>query len=86
MIRYWGRIASTLITACWCAIPASATTIGYWRFESDGDFSDGSGLGLPVAKSIVDAHRGKISIESAPGQGTTVTIDLPPAQRIRSAA
>jgi signal transduction histidine kinase len=37
----------------------------------------GAGLGLPVAKGIVDAHRGEISVESHPGQGTTVRVRLP---------
>lgn len=37
----------------------------------------GSGLGLSIAKQIVDAHGGAISIESDIGAGTTVTVVLP---------
>ncbi len=37
----------------------------------------GSGLGLPIAKWIAEAHNGTISIASAPNRGTTVTIGLP---------
>lgn len=37
----------------------------------------GSGLGLPVARSIVRAHGGTLSIDSAPGSGATFTIALP---------
>jgi len=37
----------------------------------------GSGLGLPTAKRLVEAHRGQISIACPPGGGTTVTIHLP---------
>jgi two-component system, OmpR family, sensor histidine kinase ArlS len=39
----------------------------------------GSGLGLSIVKSIVDAHGGEISIESTPENGTHVTIFLPKA-------
>lgn len=38
---------------------------------------DGVGLGLPVAKSIVEAHGGTISIDSRDNQGTTVSVFLP---------
>jgi signal transduction histidine kinase len=37
----------------------------------------GTGLGLAVAKKIVDEHEGSISVRSAPGDGTAFTIRLP---------
>ena len=37
----------------------------------------GAGLGLAIAAAIVDAHDGALEIESAPGQGTTVSIEFP---------
>lgn len=42
----------------------------------------GMGLGLAIAKSIVDAHKGKIRVESKVGTGTTFTIHLPALQEI----
>lgn len=38
---------------------------------------DGSGLGLPMAKAIVEAHDGTIALASVQGQGTTVSVSLP---------
>ncbi len=37
----------------------------------------GTGLGMVVVKSIVEAHGGSLLVESAPGEGTTVTIRIP---------
>lgn len=37
----------------------------------------GLGLGLALVKNIVEAHRGKITLDSSPGQGTTFFIHLP---------
>jgi two-component system cell cycle sensor histidine kinase PleC len=37
----------------------------------------GSGLGLPLARSLVEMHGGNLSFRSAEGAGTTVTISLP---------
>jgi signal transduction histidine kinase len=45
----------------------------------------GSGLGLPTARKIIEAHGGTIDIESAPGRGTKVTIWLPAPPRLPTA-
>jgi signal transduction histidine kinase len=37
----------------------------------------GLGLGLAVARAIVDAHGGELRLESAEGQGTTARVRLP---------
>ena len=39
----------------------------------------GSGLGLAIVKHIVEAHRGRMSVESEPGKGSTFAIHLPVA-------
>jgi len=38
----------------------------------------GVGLGLSIAKRIVDLHEGQIDVFSKPEQGTTITVALPP--------
>ena len=37
----------------------------------------GTGLGLSLIKNIIEVHKGKVSIESKKGKGTTITIILP---------
>jgi len=46
------------------------------RFYKSKD-STGSGLGLAIAKELVEAHQGKIEVESKLGQGTIVRMRLP---------
>ena len=39
--------------------------------------SSGTGLGMAIAKKIIDGHRGRILIESQPGKGTELTVEMP---------
>ncbi len=41
----------------------------------------GSGLGLPITKRIIDAHNGRIKVDSELGKGTTFSIFLPKVQQ-----
>ncbi len=44
----------------------------------------GTGLGLPLAKAMMELHGGTLLIESRPSQGTRVTLDFPPERRAPS--
>jgi PAS domain S-box-containing protein len=48
----------------------------FYRVKSERKKSEGSGLGLSITKEIVQAHKGKIWIESKVGSGTTVFFTL----------
>ena len=43
----------------------------------------GMGLGLAIARAIIDAHKGRIRVQSAVGQGTTFTLILPAYSEFR---
>lgn len=59
-------------------IPADALPHVFKRFwQSSGQRGRGAGLGLAICKGIVDAHGGRIWIESEPGAGTRVHFTLP---------
>ena len=45
---------------------------------------EGTGLGLPLAKSFIEAHGGRLEIDSTVGHGTRVTLHIP-AERVIAA-
>jgi signal transduction histidine kinase len=51
----------------------------FWRGDQSRSHARGagSGLGLAIARQVVEAHGGRIDVESEPGEGTTFVIELP---------
>jgi signal transduction histidine kinase len=67
-----------------CGIPADKLPKIFDSFYSTKEGPDesgkgGTGLGLSACRNIIQAHQGKIRVESTPGQGTAFTIKLPAA-------
>jgi heavy metal sensor kinase len=86
-----GRVTLTLQRdGAWAALYITDTGIGLAPEEQERIFQrfyrtpdavahgkEGSGLGLCIARSIATAHGGRISVESAPGHGSTFMVFLP---------
>jgi signal transduction histidine kinase len=49
----------------------------FYRVPGSEYIASGTGLGLSICKQIIEAHRGRIDVESQPGSGTTFTVHLP---------
>jgi signal transduction histidine kinase len=46
----------------------------------------GLGLGLFISRRLVEAHGGRIGVESRPGEGSTFRVELPPAPGVEAGA
>ena len=79
------RVADTGIGMAAEDIPKALAPFGQVDGSLARDFN-GTGLGLPLSKALVEMHGGTLALESALGAGTTVTLRLPAARIVRRAA
>ena len=49
----------------------------YYRGQQGRDQPTGMGMGLPIARQVIEAHDGRIWVESRPGEGATFSFTLP---------
>lgn len=47
---------------------------------------EGTGLGVPLVKAMIELHGGELLFQSAPGKGSVVTLRFPPERSVRSQA
>jgi PAS domain S-box-containing protein len=91
-------MTATPAGAGWVALSVADTGIGIPPEQIDNALSafgqvdnpftrsqEGTGLGLPIVKSLVELHGGQFQIESAVGKGTKITMTMP-AQKIEAAS
>ena len=53
-----------------------ARALDGYGLAKDGSGKEKRGLGLPLARQLIEAHGGRLDIQSEKGAGTTVTISL----------
>jgi signal transduction histidine kinase len=71
-----GKVAEVIVEDTGVGIAPDVLPNIFNRFYKSRD-SSGTGLGLPIARHLVEAHAGSITAESQPGRGTTICIRLP---------
>ena len=80
-LRSAGKVASIEVKDDGVGIPESEQAELFTRFfracASERGEIPGSGLGLNIVASIAHNHAGTVTVESAPGRGTTVVVRLP---------
>ncbi len=73
--------ATVIIRDNGCGIPEDKLTKIFNPFYTSK--ANGTGLGMAVARKVVEAHRGTIEVHSHPGQGTEFEISLPLSDGVR---
>ena len=71
-----------------CGVPVEERQAIFGKFArgSGTDHTPGIGLGLPICKGFIEAHRGKIWVEERPGGGSVFCFTLPISHALAEAA
>lgn len=76
-MRVEGEWVKCYVRDTGCGIPADKLPKIFTHFEKVNEFVQGTGLGLPICKSIIDHLGGSIEVESEFGKGSTFSFYLP---------
>lgn len=71
-----GRLALVSVGDTGCGMTEAVRRRSFEPFFTSGK-ANGTGLGMAIVHRVIEAHSGRIEVESAPGEGTTVKILLP---------
>ncbi len=63
-------------------IPTDKQALIFERFVKLDEFSQGTGMGLAICKSIIENMQGLIGLSSTPGEGTTIWVWIPCKQQV----
>ena len=87
-VRLWTTERETLLQVkdSGPGIPETVQERLFQPFAREPGSTPGLGLGLYICREIVEAHHGRIEVETARGRGTAFTVHLPRAQQIPAAA
>ena len=80
-VTYKPDEAAITVTDTGAGIAPEAIGKIFDRFYTSGGRTAGTGLGLDIAKGLIEAHGGTIGVTTAPGQGSAFTFTIPSAPR-----
>lgn len=80
-----GDVVAVSVRDTGSGIASEALPNIFERFYTSGGRDGGTGLGLDIAKALIEAHGGAIGVASALGQGSVFTFTLPAASAPRTA-
>jgi signal transduction histidine kinase len=66
-------------------IPADRLESIFDKLETDPKQEGGTGLGLAIVRSFIEAHGGKVTVESKEGVGSTLRFTLPARAKVQGA-